>query len=50
MKVMRDVVPDEWEMAALVRNQAMARESKFYAVDTTTGIARLKAMQKAGLV
>jgi len=47
MKVLRDVEPDEFELAAMIRNQAMARESRFYAVDTSTGMARLTANRKA---
>lgn len=47
MKVLKDVEPDEWELASMIRNQAMARESRFYAVDTSTGKARLAANRKA---
>ncbi len=47
MKVLRDVEPDDQELAAMIRNQAMARESRFYAVDAVTGTTRVKALQKA---
>ena len=47
MKVLNDVEPDRWELEAMLKNVAMARESRFYAVDTQTGRTRLKAMQQA---
>lgn len=46
MKVLKDIEPDEHEMAAMIKNQALVRESRFYAEDTATGKARLKAMKK----
>ena len=46
MKVLKDIEPDEAELASMVRNQALVRGSRFYATDTSTARTRLKAMIK----
>jgi len=48
MKVLKDIEPDEYELASMIRNQALVRGSRFYATDTPAGITRLKAMTKVG--